>query len=108
MLVILILIMTSTQPIHLRSLPRLPYSVVSRNGHQLWTSAEKKIWPYLGGLILIVADADTALVREAVSPISTDLNIRLGNATVTNEQPKTEYRLGKDVEHGVCKNLRIN
>ena len=43
-----------------------------------------------------------------MSPISTNLNIRLWDAAVTDEEPEAKDGFGKDVKNGVCKNLRVD
>lgn len=43
-----------------------------------------------------------------MSPISTNLDVRLRDAAVADEEPETKDGLSEDVKHSVCENLRVN
>jgi hypothetical protein len=60
------------------------------------------------GTLVVVTDADGALVAETLAPEATDLNVGLGDALVGEEEPCTEDGLGEDVEDGVGNDLLVN
>lgn len=60
------------------------------------------------GLILVVTNADAALIGQTVSPVPTDLNVRLRDAAVADEEPKAKNGLGEDVKNCISKNLRVD
>lgn len=43
-----------------------------------------------------------------MSPISTNLNVCLGDATMADEEPQTEDGLRKDVKNSICENFRVD
>lgn len=60
------------------------------------------------GLVLVVTDADAALIGQTVSPIPTDLNVCLRDAAVADEEPETKDGLGKNVKNSISKNFRVD
>lgn len=60
------------------------------------------------GLVFIVTYADTALIGQAVSPVSANLNIRLWDAAVADEEPEAKDGLGQHVKDGICEDLRVD
>lgn len=59
-------------------------------------------------LVIIVTNTDPALVRQAVSPISTDLNIRLWDAAVADQEPEAKDGLGENIKDSIGENLRVD
>jgi hypothetical protein len=60
------------------------------------------------GTLVVVTNADGALVAETLTPEATDLNVGLGDALVGEEEPCTEDGLGEDVKDGVGNDLLVN
>lgn len=58
--------------------------------------------------LLVITNAERALVVETVSPEATDLNVGLRHVLVGKEEPKTEDWLGKNVKDGVGDDLSVN
>lgn len=58
--------------------------------------------------LVIVTDADGALLAEALAPEATELDVGLGDALVGEEEPGAEDGLGEDVEDGVGDDLLVN
>lgn len=65
-------------------------------------------WAIHLGTLVVVTNADGALVAETLAPEATDLNVGLGDALVGEEEPGTEDGLGEDVEDSVGDDLLIN
>jgi len=65
-------------------------------------------WAIHLGTLVVVTNADGALVAETLSPEATDLNVGLGDALVGEEEPCTEDGLGEDVKDGVGDDLLVN
>lgn len=59
-------------------------------------------------LVVIVTDADATLVRQAMGPPATELDVGLRDAAVAQEQPQTKDRLGQDIKDAVRQNLAID
>lgn len=66
------------------------------------------MWYVLCNLVVIVANANATLGRQAVSPPTTNVNVGLGNAAVAEEQPKTEDRLSKNVKDRICHDFAVD
>lgn len=60
------------------------------------------------GLVLIITNANAALIGQTVSPVPTDLNVRLRDTAVADEEPKAKDGLGEDVKNSISKNLRVD
>lgn len=43
-----------------------------------------------------------------MSPVSTDLDVRLRDAAVADEQPEPKDGLGEDVKNSICEDFRVN
>ena len=65
-------------------------------------------WAIHLGTLVVVTNADGALVAETLAPEATDLNVGLGDALVGEEEPGTEDGLGEDVKDGVGDDLLVN
>jgi hypothetical protein len=65
-------------------------------------------WVMHLGTLVIVTNADSALVAETLTPEATDLNVGLGDALVGEKEPCTEDGLGEDVKDGVGNDLLVN
>lgn len=82
----------------------------------LWPSSAPKsasgcaafAWAIHLGTLVVVTNADGALVAKALAPEATDLNVGLGDALVGEEEPGTEDGLGEDVKDGVGNDLLVN
>ena len=82
----------------------------------LWPSSAPKsasgcavyAWAIHLGTLVVVTNADGALVAKALAPEAADLNVGLGDALVGEEKPGTEDGLGKDVEDSVGNDLLVN
>lgn len=57
---------------------------------------------------VIVAEAESALTVETVSPEATEVNIGLAELGVSDEQPSTEDRLSKNIKDGVGDDLAVD
>lgn len=58
--------------------------------------------------LVVVSNTDTALTRETLGPEATNVNIRLGDARVREQEPGTEDWLGKNVQNSVCDDLLVD
>ena len=65
-------------------------------------------WAIHLGTLIVVTNADGALVAKTLAPETTDLNVGLGDALVGEEKPGTEDGLGKDVKDGIGNDLLVN
>lgn len=48
--------------------------------------------------LVVVTNADLALVRETLAPETVELDVGLGHADVGEQEPSTEDGLGEDVK----------
>jgi hypothetical protein len=58
--------------------------------------------------VLIVTDTEGTVIADAVGPETTDVEVNLGHALVSKEEPKTEDGLGKDIKNSVGNDLSVN
>jgi hypothetical protein len=58
--------------------------------------------------LIIIANTDAALRREAVSPEATEINVGLWHLGVGDEQPGPEDWLGEDVKDGIGNDLLVD
>lgn len=58
--------------------------------------------------LVVVADTKGTLGVEAVSPVSTDINVGLGDLCVGEKKPSAEDTLGKDIQNSVGDDLLVN
>ena len=58
--------------------------------------------------LFLVTDADAALGAETLRPVTSQVNVRLGDIAVADEQPKTKNGLGEDVQHKVDDDLGVD
>jgi len=65
-------------------------------------------WAIHLGTLVVVTNADGALVAETLTPEAVDLNVGLRDALVGEEEPCTEDGLGEDVKDGVSDDLLVN
>lgn len=72
-------------------------------------------WPFLQCLgtrrlcaILVVTNADGALVAEALGPEAIELDVGLGHVGVGEKEPEAEDDLGEDVEDGVGDDFSVD
>jgi hypothetical protein len=65
-------------------------------------------WVMHLGTLVVVTNADGALVAKTLTPEATDLNVGLGDALVGEEEPCTEDGLGEDVKDSVGNDLLVN
>ena len=65
-------------------------------------------WAIHLGTLVVVTNADGALVAETLAPEATDLNVGLGDALVGEKEPGTEDGLGEDVKDGVGNDLLVD
>jgi hypothetical protein len=57
---------------------------------------------------IVLTEADSTLLVEAVGPESSQLNITLTQLSVSNQEPGTKDTLSKNIEHSVRDDLAIN
>jgi hypothetical protein len=57
---------------------------------------------------IILTEADGTLGVEPVGPESGQLNVRLTQLGVGDQEPGTEDTLGKDIENGIRDDLAVN
>jgi hypothetical protein len=65
-------------------------------------------WAIHLGTLVVVTNADGALVAETLAPEATDLKVGLGDALVGEEEPGTKDGLGEDVKDSVGDDLLVN
>ena len=60
------------------------------------------------GTLIVVTNTDGSLAGETVGPEAAKLDVSLGHVHVSEEKPKTEDWLGKDIENGVGDDLTVH
>lgn len=60
------------------------------------------------GLVIVITDANATLGGESVGPPAADLNVRLGDAAVAKQKPKSKDGLSQDIEDGVGHDFTID